>query len=201
MADQGMVQDQAGQVSDPVVDLTRKTCARCGAPARVCVLEGYRNGEPIMGYYCLNCPVDPSHSHGVSGPARARLSVPVLICLAAMTLAVLGGGADIVTSEANPGFGWYQRMGVIAGIVLTFVGVLLRVDLLALGGVIIFGGALTFDFLSLGGSPGIGWKQQVLLVLSAVLLVTAVGIEITFRIRRRGLQKPEVWLENTGRRE
>ncbi len=183
MAERGEVQSPATQPDVAAPAPTAHHCAHCGQPARVCVLQGYRDGEPVMGYYCLTCPPELAVPQRAARRGASRLSLPVLLCLAALVLGLAGGASDLLISGSSPGFGWYQRVGVIVGAVVLLLGVLMRVDVIALAGVFVFGGALCWDWFGVYGSPGLGWKQQTTLLIAILLLAVAVITEIVTRVR------------------
>ncbi len=165
----------------------QETCDLCGKPARVCVLHGYRDGAPVYGRYCLDCPSTSDFDHSARSRSSKRLSLHLLICLLGVVIGVLGGAADLVVSDAHPGFGWYQRTGVLVGAIIVLLGMLVRAEVVALVGVFLFAGAVSWDCFSYSDAPGVGWKQQTALVVSAFLLVLAVvlGVRSRIRLRRR----------------
>ena len=157
----------AGTLPTPV-----STCELCGATARVQVLEGYANGQPVVRRFCLVCASGPALAPG-SEERNARPSVWTIIALLGVALGVLGAFGDLILPNFHAGFGWYQRCGVVVGVLLGLLGVLMRIDVLALGGAGLFIVSLGADWLGLRHSPGVGWKQQLVLALAVVCMLLA----------------------------
>lgn len=141
-------------------------CDSCPHPARVRILEAYQQGCPVFRHYCLHCtPRTTLPQPLVSQPARRpRLTIAALVGLSGVVIGTLAVFGETVLPTFNTGFGRHQWAGVLLGGLMTFIGTLLRVDVVALGGLLIFGMALSADFFS--RMPGFGWKQQALLSLS-----------------------------------
>lgn len=160
----------------------RLNCETCGAPARVVVLERYAAGKPVRRSFCLHC-VDSARLR-VAAPRirRARLRLDTLAILVGCVLLFVGFLADFILPARQSGFGWYQCTGVIAGLLLAAVGVLGRVDLLALGGLFMAGASLGADWIGLQQGAGIGSKQLACAGAGAVL----VALGLLFRSIRTG---------------
>ena len=167
----------------------RGVCESCGEPARAHILEGYSGGMPNVRRFCLNC-VD-EHAEPLPEPPKARSGLPagLLLGLVSVVFGVLGVFGDSLLPEVHAGFGWYQRLGVGLGALLVLTGTLLRVDLIALSGAFLFAGSICADWFGLVHSPGIGWKQQAFVGISAacvlvVFLRRMAGTHIDGRSRR-----------------
>jgi hypothetical protein len=158
----------------------QSNCETCGQAARVRVHDGYRDGEPIIRAFCLPCAGDiPARK--LEAPRRKRLGLHVLIGVTGIILGFVGLFADVVVPQAAPGFGIYQKSGVALGLVVIFLGSLLRVDVLALIGVFALVGAASIDHFGIVRKWGIGWEQQVLLVVA----VACVAIGVFGQVMRR----------------
>lgn len=177
------VEDAPEPVAGPA---PRGQCQACGASARIVVLEGYRDGEPLMAHYCAECRAK-THvaARSVESVRESRLSLGTLVCIAGVTIALLGATADLLSLWPSMGFGWLQRTALITGAIVTFLGVLIRVDVVAVGGALTVGIALCFDWVSIAPVPGIGWKQKSVLIGAALLLVVGIAAELKNRLRKR----------------
>jgi hypothetical protein len=168
------------------------------------ILEGYAQGQPIQRRFCLECAPGFSPALSRLHVNRARLRITFLVGVIGVVLGTVGVFGDAFVPEGHAGFGWYQRAGVLLGAVLVFVGILLRADLIALGGLLLFGGALCADWVGLTRAPGVGWKQQTLLGVSAACVVIAVlGRYAAARANLRAvwpvLRGPKAVNDSTGR--
>jgi hypothetical protein len=169
----------------PNPDIQRARCERCSAPARVFVLEGYVDGQPVRHHFCLEC-ADSAYRHYLdrgAGVIRPRLSFGSLLIIVGLLLTAVGASVDELGLHGSGGFGWKQQGGLLIGMVVLVLGALLRVDILAIVGAILVGAAALADVFGPVGSPGVGWKQGALIL--AGLLVLAAGI---FMRRRRAVQ-------------
>jgi hypothetical protein len=97
--------------------------------------------------------------------------VSSLIIIIGLLLAVLGASADLFGMHGAAGFGWKQQAGVIVGALLVVLGALLRVDALAVGGLILFAVAALADVYGTIGAPGMGWRQRVAIIVGLVLVL------------------------------
>ncbi len=144
---------------------TPGVCRRCGQPARVHVLEGYQGGRPLRHCYCMPCAGVRSSPQTAARPRPLRLGL--VLALAGLASAVVGLLGDLLIPEARVGFGWYQRSGVLIGALILFVGLLVRAEVVAVGGALLLGAAAGADWFGLTRGPGMGWKQQALLAAGA----------------------------------
>ena len=178
-------------------------CERCGQAARVHILEGYAQGQPIQRRFCLQCAPGFSPALPSLHVNRARLRITFLVGVIGVVLGTVGVFGDAFVPEGHAGFGWYQRAGVLLGALFVFVGILLRADLIALGGLLLFGGSLCADWVGLTRAPGIGWKQQALLGVSAACVVIALlgrcaAVRANFRAVWPVLRGPKAVNDSTG---
>jgi len=149
-------------------------CEACGQPVRVKVLEGYADAQPVTRSFCLQC-VENSRPLAREAPSsRQKLGVWIVPALIGVGLGMTALLTDPLIPDAAPGFGLYQRSGLVLGALLGLVGVLLRVDVIVIAGMFVFVGALSADWFGLARSPGFGWKQRAVLGLSLFLVLSAV---------------------------
>lgn len=148
-------------------------CDICGQQARVHSLEGYRDGRPVLHWYCLSCATNVAPQRAVRPHRQTRLGIPILIGLGGVLLGIIGIFADVFVPHANQGFGLFQHIGVALGTLLVFIGMLLRIDIVMLGGMFIFVAALCADWFGLARVPGIGHNQRIVLYCSAGCIVIA----------------------------
>lgn len=161
---------------------TPPVCERCGAAARVHVLEGYRRGEPIRRRLCFDCPAPPSAAAVAAAARRRHPSFSSLTILLGITLATLAIGRDYLLPIAQPGLGVHQLLGVAVGGVVTLVSLLLGAETIALAGALVVGLSLLADVVVDAHSPGIGRRQ--LAALAGALTLIVVGIGLHRRERR-----------------
>lgn len=160
----------------------KPTCERCGGLARVRILEAYDGGEPIGRSLCLRC-ADSAYERYLVNRAvigRARLSLGSVLVFSGAFLALMGMIVDRTGFEGHAGFGWMQQIGVAVGFLLVLVGTLTRVDVIAVTGTILVGTALLADTFGRFGSPGFGWRQQLVIGFACVLVL----IGLRFRSAR-----------------
>ncbi len=172
-------------------DEQRTRCERCGAPVRVHILEGYVEGKPVRRHLCSDC-ADTAYAlylkHG-AGHVRPRLSLGSLLITGGLLLVVLGISVDQFGIQGSAGFGWKQQAGLLAGLFVVIVGSLLRIDVVAIAGAILVAIAALADVSGLIGAPGVGWRQQ------AVILAGLVFIWGGIFLRKRQVAAPR---ERTG---
>lgn len=151
--------------------VTGPRCEGCGRPARVHILEGYREGKPVTRASCLHCADTLLTKPG----ARPMSSAPrngwaILLMAAGAVLAVSGVLADQVGVRGASGFGGYQVVGVIAGALSVLIGAVLRSDAVGAAGLVVLVLAASADLLHFGGQAGFGWKQRAAVVLGLLLV-------------------------------
>lgn len=170
-------------VSPPAAAPPRPRCQRCGAPARVQVLAGYAGGAPVLHRACLACADAALAAGPQARSARPRLRGTVL--LAGAVLLFVGLLGDWLVPDGRAGFGWHQRTGLLLGVVVSLLGLLVRVNFLTLLGAYLAGAALLADWTGLTRGPGIGWKQQLLLAAGGAVLAAVAWRGLV--ARRRGV--------------
>ncbi|MEW6249150.1 MAG: hypothetical protein AB1716_00760 [Planctomycetota bacterium] len=158
-------------------------CVACGQLARVHILHDYARGAPVYQRLCLDCAL---HAAAPLPSVPHRWRGTVVAVLIAVGLGSVSLVADALIPNSVPGFGWIQRAGVAAGALLVVVGTFMRVDVIALAGIFLFGSALAKDWFD--PTPGFGWKQQLVLAASAACLVYGVGGRLAARHLRAWLQ-------------
>lgn len=178
-----------GRMGQSVIEMHDQSCGACGLPARVTVLLGYRESVPVENHYCLECA---DHAGNVDRKAGDRFwrGIQYSLVMVGMFCALAGLLADGTGAviEAHLGFGLYQRIGAIAGALALLIGLVARVELVMLAGGAVLVLALSVDLLFVSMSPGIGWKQAILLYLSGALMAAAAGVHLWVhrRVRRGG---------------
>lgn len=154
-------------------------CDVCGRPAAVFVLDRYLRGQPRLLRFCCPC-----RSQAHFGPAGAeeeapRIRLSSLLALVGLVFALIGLFGDFLVLPSRPGFGLFQGGGVLLGILVFFIGGLLRADLVALGGLLLAGTAVFADVLGVTRGPGLGYKQELLVACG----LTAAGVGLAARFR------------------
>jgi hypothetical protein len=147
-------------------------CDSCAAPARVRILDGYRDGAPQIRTLCLRCAEGDAPPVLDAAGVKERLPVSTLLAVVGISLAFVGLFGDTLTFTVAAGFGWYQKIGAAVAVVLILLGALLKTDLIVLSGGFLFLLACGADWLGGARTPGFGWKQE-LAVLLAVMFVAA----------------------------
>lgn len=167
-----------------------RECERCGGPARVSALEGYEDGKPVYRQLCLGCAdaAFKSYLEGGAGHSRPLPSVGSLLIVSGMVLAALGFAADLLGIHGSEGFGWRQEGGILVGALVVVVGVLARVDILAIAGAILVGIAAMADVRGLMGAPGFGIRQQAVALTGLMLIL---GGQLLRRRRSVQPQQPK----------
>jgi hypothetical protein len=167
-------------------------CELCGQPARVSVLQAYRDGQPLKRSFCLACADGGSRRMALSireeGPglerdaARSRLGPALILVAAGLVVAVVSLVSDFAGVGTHAGFGWKQIAILIIGALMVMIGALLRIDVIGLLGTAAALLALGADLLGVSGSAGFGWKQTV--GLAAGFMLIGLGAIIR-RLRRK----------------
>lgn len=147
------------------------TCERCGSRSRVHVLESYAGGAPQVRRFCLPCADRWSSETSRGGALKPRPGIAALLAMAGAAMLIVGLLGDYLFPDARAGFGRHQQLGVLVGAVLILVGIVLRVQIIALGATLLFIVALGADWLRLTHGIGIGWKQVALIVFGAATLL------------------------------
>jgi len=134
-------------------------------------------------HFCLDC-ADEAAAWPESDDLGGRLRLPTLVGLVGLVLMLVGLLGDFLVSERHAGFGWRQQSGVLLAVVVILMGLLLRVDLLALAGGFLLAASVSADWFGLTSGAGIGWKQQTLIAAGALLLVTAAVTHVARRLSK-----------------
>jgi hypothetical protein len=176
-------------------------CSDCGEPARVHVLEGYTNGQPVLRHVCATC-VEKVVPAPRARRARRPLGLPVvaLLGLAGAVLVVMGLLGDYLVPARHPGFGRHQQLGVLVGTVVLGVGLLTRAGVIALAGLLFAAAALCADWLGLTAGPGVGWKQQFMLGVGILLALASLIVQGVRRARARPCGSPSAPTMDAGAR-
>jgi hypothetical protein len=104
-----------------------------------------------------------------------------LLTYAGTLLILLTLLADRLPIAGRSGFGWRQVIGLEAGAVCFFIGIVTGRGLIAIGGILLLvlsGGA---DLFQLGHAPGFGWRSQTLLAVSCLLVIVGMLWELAMR--------------------
>ena len=150
-------------------------CEICGRPMRVCILEGYAAGAPVVRRFCLECADRAPARIGLGDVAtQRRFSIGSLLMVAGVLLAAIVAAADYLGAGGSPGLGLHQLSGLVVGAVLVFSGALCRVEVMLILGILVFTLAACADLLGLAGAEGIGWKQQSGFLMAAVMVALGV---------------------------
>lgn len=161
-----------------------RLCESCGGPAQVTALQGYANGKPVRRQFCLRC-ADRAldlHEGRTAPPPRRRLSPAALLLLGGLVLVLVGLLAGDFGDPARRGFGAYQLAAVLAGTLLVTVGAMLRADVVAVAGTILFGLGVLADLFVAVGATGVGWRQAAAMVVG----LTSMGAGLALRHLRPG---------------
>jgi hypothetical protein len=161
-------------------------CALCDRPARVHILKGYDHGRPIRQSLCLSCAnaADERLLSETLERRQRRSGRATLLTVTGLLLIVLGGAVDQLGIHTSVGFGLKQQTSLLLGAFVVILGALLRIDVLAALGALLFAAAALADVLKPGGSPGVGWQQGAALVVGLLCLVAGL-VNWTHREPRR----------------
>ena len=170
---------------------SKLTCRACAKPARVRILTGYADSQPIVETYCLAC------AQAAASPRvtiRTDGSFALLAAHIGLALGVLGAFSDWFLVNSGAGFGFQQQLGIALGVISFTLGVMLRIDLFVIAGMLIFTVAAGADLID--GKPGFGWRQE--MIMKGGLGIVALSLIAHFfeqRIRKarqaRGAAPPK----------
>lgn len=146
------------------------TCVTCGRPALVTVMGDAGGAFPTPRQYCLECAERRPEPVGTVGQAVAPFLPSLLIRVGAL-IGILALAADYLQIAGKSGFGWKQMAGAEIGALALTLGAFLRVGFLTVGGLVLVALSLGADYIGVGHSPGLGWKQQIALPLSVICVV------------------------------
>ena len=142
-------------------------CEVCRTQARVLILEGYAEGQPVLRSLCCACAATAPARTSTAGERR-RISLHMLAAVAGLVLCVVGLLGDFLVPSRSPGFGLHQQLGVGAGVFILVIGLLLRAEIVALAGGLLLVAAVCADWFGLTDGAGIGWKQQAMIAIGAL---------------------------------
>lgn len=150
-------------------------CQVCGLRARVRVLLDYRDGQPVLGQFCLTCADGAAARYYASSgdPAARREWVARLCMLAGVAICAVAALGDFLNIAGHSGFGWQQRSGILIGIMLVILAALLRIDVFAIAGAFLLALSALADVIHVGQSAGFGWKQEGCIIVGIAVLAVA----------------------------
>jgi hypothetical protein len=161
-------------------------CARCGRPAAVTLVGEDEQGQRQMLELCLECAETPQFQ---PRPARALLGLaPSFLIRAGAVLTLLALFADSLGIRGRHGFGWRQVAGSEAGALVLVLGAFLRSGWLTVSGLALLVLSLGADQLRVGRTPGMGWREQLALLLGGAAV--ALGLLWQRRLRARARREP-----------
>ena len=162
-------------------------CRACGRRANVHVLHGYEQGHPVYRRFCQRC-ADVQIAVAETTSRSLGLKLSSLVGLAGASLLLIGLLGDYLIPEGHPGFGSYQRLGVLIGAALVGSGLITRAGVVAVAGALFGAASLFADYFGLTRGPGIGYKQQALVITGLAFVSLAVAIRV-WRSRRPHLAR------------
>jgi len=147
-------------------------CEACGADANIHI-SNLVAGVATMRHFCQNC-VDAAEAdrprfqrhRGAAGTVGA-------VGLIALILSVF---ADRLKLGSSVGFGWWQNLGVVAGVVVIVLGAATRAPALLIIGLITCSLAVLADWLAFGSAEGFGILQIAGTSLGLILVAVAIWI-------------------------
>jgi len=145
-------------------------CVSCGRPAIVTVMGDAGGAFPTPRQYCLECAERRQEPAGGMGEVVGPF-IPSLLIRVGAVIGILTLAADYLHIAGKSGFGWKQMAGAEVGALALTLGAFLRVGFLIVAGVVLIVLSLGADYLGVGHSPGLGWKQQVALPVSVVCVI------------------------------
>lgn len=155
----------------------RKACDRCGAEARVTILEGYSGDRPVFRELCFACADGAAELAAAPFDApRRRYGAWTILLLAGVclgTVSVLGDLAAAVGQLAS-GPGYWAALAVSG--LLAVLGALFRVDIVGVAGAVFFALVLCARLFGITGSPGFGRAQQLGTILGILLIVFSIAL-------------------------
>lgn len=154
-----------------VAAIAECVCETCGEPARVHVLEEYRQGAPVFRHACLDC-ADRAMISAHHTVHHNRASMASLLIGIGIFFGVLGVAADYIAIPTGNGFGWLRLLGLGVGALFVLVGTLIRVDAIGIAGAILFGLTACVSLFGLTQVSGLGWKQQLAMTIGLMLILT-----------------------------
>jgi hypothetical protein len=159
----------------------KRCCEDCGQPGRVQILEGYRAGAPVMRVLCMPCAdhacVTPPETD--SPAARGRLSPGATVILGGVCLGLFALLRQHVGLGQAAGFGVEARLAACLGALLVLLGALLRADVVAVVGTLVFGVAAGAGLFGPVDAVHVGLVSRSGIAVSLGLI--AVGLALRWR--------------------
>lgn len=153
---------------------TARSCEQCGVRARVQILEGYRSGNPVLRFFCIEC-ADQDHlntSEQCATNTRQRLSIASTVVLAGACIGLLGAWADRFGIGQSDGFGFRQQAAAAVGVLSVLIGALLRIDVVAVFGTVLFTVAALADVMGLGLAAGTSVTKLIVMLAGICVIVS-----------------------------
>lgn len=174
------IEDSNSTMNEPVSRIN--ACDICDATARVTVLARYSKGAPQKHHYCIDC-ADKPRALKVKSPARDGSSIgTLLVCIGGLCAMLATFGDKVPGFEGlHPGYGRTQGLGIILGVLSVVLGAILRVDMLAICGTALTALTACADFIVVKRTPGVGWKQVVLIIACLCLVLFGRAIRAAAR--------------------
>ena len=145
-------------------------CISCGQPAIVTVVGESGGGRPTRREYCLDCAGRRQESAAGMGTVVSPF-LPSLLIKGGAVIGLLSLVADYLHIAGKSGFGWKQIAGTEIGALALTLGAFLRMGFLTVGGLVLVVISLGADYLGVGHSEGLGWKQLIALPVSVACVV------------------------------
>ncbi|TWT44046.1 hypothetical protein RAS1_04520 [Phycisphaerae bacterium RAS1] len=142
-----------------------QACHECGKSAAVRVLRGYSHGVPDFRDLCLSCADERDRAAVRQQRRETQLPTKALLLMAGCMLMLIALSWDFLSLATRPGFGVFQRLGTALALVLVLLGAVSRTDVIAIMGAAMLALSLGADVLATDHVPGIGWKQQFVLLV------------------------------------
>jgi hypothetical protein len=124
----------------------------------------------VLRRFCRECERQAAAAARV-GQYQVALAFARLLIYCGLALGLLVFTADRLGLSGRAGFGWRQLTGLELGFLVLALGVLTRRLALRVIGVCVLVLSLGADFFSLGHAPGLGWREQIALVISTSLIL------------------------------
>jgi hypothetical protein len=159
----------------------KRCCEDCGQPGRVQILVGYRAGAPVMRVLCMPCAdlACQAAPETDTRAARGRLSAGATVILGGVCVGLFA----ILSHKAGFGpsgtFGIEERLAACLGALLVLIGALLRVDVVAVVGTLVFGVAAGAALIGPVDANHIGLMSRC--GIAAGLGLIAVGVALRWR--------------------
>lgn len=151
------------------IQSAKGVCVSCGQPAIVTVVGDAGAGRPTRREYCLDCAGRRHESAGMGTVVSPFL--PSLLIKGGAVIGLLSLLADYLHIAGKSGFGWKQIAGTEIGALALTLGAFLRMGFLTVGGLVLVVISLGADYLGVGHSEGLGWKQLIALPISVACVV------------------------------